>query len=144
MAAAPSKGPINVTVIRPERSWRIALCADAQMVSTQAWRFHWWTRHRSTNYEVEYRSGLASTNAWMPGDQCHRSGWRTFEVAVGPPQPRLGFYRAKGFRLMMAALLLTLSPVAEGGGSASPVLVFNGTTPAGSPTPGRRARHKLE
>jgi hypothetical protein len=99
---------------------------NAQMVSTRAWRFHLVDINTaSTNYAVEYRSTLAPTNVWKPATNVTALGGGVFEVALGPPQPRLGFYRAKGFRMLMAGFNSDAATVEEGGGTAGPVLVFN-------------------
>ena len=79
---------------------------NAQVVSTQAWRFRrGGRRDRSPPItRVEYRSDLSPTNAWMPATNVTTLRGGVFEVAIGPPQPRLGFYRAKGFRLLTGRL----------------------------------------
>jgi hypothetical protein len=100
---------------------------NGQVASTHAWRFRLVDAGTgSTNYAVEYRPDLSPTNIWMPATNVTALGGGVFEVAIGPPQPGLGFYRAKGFRLLTAGFNSGSLTVEEGAGVAGPVLVFNG------------------
>lgn len=100
---------------------------NAQAVSAGAWRFRLVDAAAgSTNHSVEYRSDLGTTNAWMPATNVTALGDGVFEVAIGPPQPGRGFYRATGFRLLLAGLDSAAVTAEEGAGTAGPVLVFNG------------------
>ena len=98
----------------------------AQVVSNQAWRFRLVdVGTGATSYEVDYRSSLAPTNVWVRATNVTALGGGVFEVAIGPPRPRLGFYRVAGFRVIMGGFSTNSYTVQEGAGQAGPVLVFN-------------------
>ncbi len=118
-----------LTVIPPaeDRSSLLYL-TDVHAVSGQAWRFHLVDAGAgSSNHTVEYRADLSPANTWGPATNVTALGGGVFEVAVGPPQRDRGFYRAKGFRLLMAGFAAGGATVEEGAVTNGPVLVFNGT-----------------
>ena len=118
----------NLTVTPSAESLSSLLyLTNAQVVSTQAWRFRLVDAGTgSTNYAVQYRSDLSPATAWMPATNVTALGGGLFQVATGPPQHGLGFYRAEGFLLLMANLNSAALTVEKGAGPAGPVLVFNG------------------
>jgi hypothetical protein len=80
----------------------------------------------STNYAVEYRSDLSPTNSWTTATNVTDMGNGLYEVDVGPPHGDTGFYRVKGFRLLMAGLDSSALTVTEGENGVGPVVEFNG------------------
>ncbi len=118
-------------MVTPSAQYRSPLLSltDAHVASTHTWRFHVADAGTGyTNYAVEYRSNLAPTNAWIAATNVARLPGGVFEVTNGPPQPSLGFYRARGtgFRLLMAGFDSAGVTAEEGAGPVGAVLVFNG------------------
>lgn len=77
----------------------------------------------STNYQIEFRGGLAPTNQWVtltnvtPG---------VFQADVVPPPGGQGFFRVSGSRILTASFDSARATVDEGAGTITPVIVFNG------------------
>ena len=82
----------------------------------------------STNYTVEYRLGLSPTNAWNAASNAVITalGGGLFQVDAVPVPGDAGFYRVKGYRLLMAGFDSDALTFAEGAGTVGPVIVFNG------------------
>jgi hypothetical protein len=82
----------------------------------------------STNYLVEYRAGVHSTNTWVTASNVVVSqlGAGVFQVDSLPPPGTAGFYRAKGFQLILATLDSSAHAGTEGSSASGPVVVFNG------------------
>lgn len=100
---------------------------NALVVSRQAWRFRIVDAGTgSTNYTVEYRADLSPTNGWQVATNVTDRGGGVFEVATGPPQGNIGFYRVKGLRLLSGGFGSSDLTVEEGTGAAGAVVIFNG------------------
>jgi len=100
---------------------------NAQVVSTQAWRFRIVDAGTgSTNYSVEYRPDLSPTNHWTIATNVTVLGGGVIQVATGPPHRDTGFYRVAGLRLLTAGFSSSALTAEEGAGAAGAVMVFNG------------------
>ncbi len=113
--------------VPPGSGGSLMYLTNAQAVSAEAWRFRLVDAGSGcTNYAVEYLHDLSSTNGWIVATNVTALGGGEFEVDTGPPQPDMGFYRIKGFRLLTAGLGSTDFTVDEGAGLVGPVIIFNG------------------
>ncbi len=116
-----------VVTVLPQLSSPLLYLTDAKPASAQTWQFRLVDAGTgSTNYAVEYRSDLFPTNVWVAATNVTDLGGGLFAVDAGPPQPGLGFYRVKAFRLLSANLGVTDFAVDEGASWLGPVIVFNG------------------
>jgi len=103
--------------------------AQAEQVPPQTFRFQIVDAGTgSTNYAVEYRPALSPTNAWGSASNVVVTplGGGLYQVDTVPPPGGLGFYRVKGFRLLLAAFDSADFTAEEGAGTVGPVVVFNG------------------
>ncbi len=98
--------------------------ANAGPVSAQSWRFQLVDNGTgATNYTVEYRSGFSPTNEWIAATNVTALGEGLYRVDTGPPDK--GFYRVRGFLLLLAGLGTADFSVDEGAGQVGPVVIFN-------------------
>jgi alpha-tubulin suppressor-like RCC1 family protein len=103
--------------------------AQAERVPPQTFRFRIVDAGTgSTNYGIEYRPDWSPTNVWSDASNVVVTplGGGIYRVDTVPPPDATGFYRVKGFRLLMASFDSSDFTAEEGAGTIGPVIVFNG------------------
>jgi hypothetical protein len=122
-AATRASFALSVTPSGGQQSSLLYLTNTAP-VSAQSWRFQLVDNGTgSTNYTVEYRSDLSPTNQWIAATNVTSLGEGLYRVDTGPPDR--GFYRVRGFLLLLAGLGTADLSVDEGAGQVGPVVIFN-------------------
>ena len=124
-----ASGTFTLTVTPPSGGGSSLLqLAHAEQVPPQTFRFQIVDAGTSSNYTVEHRPDLSPTNAWSNASNVLVTplGGGLFRVDTVPPPGDAGFYRVKGFRLLLAGLDSVGLTVEEGAGTIGPVVVFNG------------------
>ncbi len=79
----------------------------------------------STNHVVEYRPDLSASNGWSTAANVVDLGDGEYEVDTGSAQGDTGFYRIKGFRMLLGGFDSGEVETEEGIGIAGVVVVFN-------------------
>ncbi len=113
--------------VRPRLGSPLLSITSAEPVPPQTWRFRFRDAGTdATNYTLEYISDLSPTNVWAnaPSTAITNEGGGTFRVDTVPPPGESGFFRVKGFRLVMANFASSGVTVDEGAGTVSAVVVF--------------------
>jgi hypothetical protein len=104
----------------------LLLLSGTHPVSAEAWQFRVLDYGTAaTNYSVEYRSDLASTNLWTAATNVTAVGSGWYQVTVNPAPRSAAFYRVKGLCWLTASLASPESIIDEGAASGA-VVVFNG------------------
>jgi hypothetical protein len=114
----------NLTVIPADVSQLLNI--ESQTLPGETWRLQVHDDGTaSVGYEVEYRPDLSPTSTWSTAENIVDLGGGEYEIDLASTEGDTGFYRIKGFRVLLAGLSSGETATEEGIGTAGVVVEFN-------------------